>query len=407
MQYRKMGNLDWKVSALGFGAMRLPTKGILRKIDEKEAIKIIRRGIDLGINYIDTAWPYNLGNNEKLLGKALQDGYREKVFLVTKIPTYLTRNTDDFDRILNSQLKRLQTTHVDLYLFHGLNKSFFGRVIKLNLIAKMEQAKDDGRIRAIGFSFHDSLPVFKDILDYYDWDACQIQYNYMDTGQQATTDGLKYAHEKGIAVIIMEPVKGGMLANPPQEALEIMKKSPIQRTPVDWALQFVWNRPEVSVVLSGMGNMQMVEENCASAENSGINKLSPIENQLLDKIKQIYEQKILVPCTACRYCMPCSYGVNIPENFAIINNLSLNKGQGGNGIFLRFIFRNRYRHMAKNKKQLQKKPTNGRSSLCTQCGACVSKCPQQINIPEELTKIVSVMEKHHSLKREFPKLRRK
>ncbi len=392
-----MEKLGWEVSALGFGAMRLPTKGLLKRLDEKEAIRIIRRGIDLGINYIDTAYPYHLGNSEKVLGKALQDGYREKVKLVTKLPTFLVRKEGDFDKFLNTQLKKLQTDHIDLYLFHNLNKTYFNTVKKFNLIEKMQQAKRAGKIKGIAFSFHDSLPVFKEIIDFYDWDACQIQYNYMDTGIQATQEGLKYAHEKGIAVIIMEPIKGGMLANPPREAIQIMEKSPIKRTPVDWALQFIWNQPEVSLLLSGMGNMQMVEENCASAANSGINSLSEEENEILAQITQIYREKIKVPCTACRYCMPCPYGVNIPENFAIINAISLNNSGASMDRITRIMQRNRYRRMPKKKAQLEKKPNMGRASLCADCGACIPKCPQQINIPEEMTKVVAVLEKRRSM----------
>ncbi len=401
MQYRKMERLGWDVSALGFGCMRLPTKGLLKRVDEEEAIRIIRKGIDLGINYIDTAWPYHMGNSEKVLGKALQDGYREKVKLVTKLPMFTVRKEEDFDRFLNSQLKKLQTTHIDLYLFHALNKMFFGTMKKLSLIEKMEKAKSEGKIKAIGFSFHDSLPIFKEIIDFYPWDACQIQYNYMDTGQQAGDEGLIYAHEKGISVIIMEPIKGGMLANPPSEALDLMKKSPIKRTPVDWALQFVWNKPEVSIVLSGMGNMQMVEENCASAANSGINSLSQEDNQILEEIADIYRKKIMVPCTACQYCMPCPYGVNIPGCFVAVNTVSINDSNKGLDLGLRLLQRLRYRKMAKNKKQLVKKPNNGRASMCTNCGACIPKCPQHIQIPDELVKVVQVMEKHKSVKKSF------
>ena len=392
-----MGKLGWDVSALGFGAMRLPTKGILKKVDENEAIRIIRRGIDLGINYVDTAWPYHMGSSEKVLGKALQDGYREKVKLVTKLPMFLVRKEEDFDKFLNSQLKSLQTDHVDLYLFHSMNKTYFNVLKKYNLIEKMKQAKASGKINAIGFSFHDSLPKFKEIIDYYEWDACQIQYNYMDTGIQATQEGMKYAHEKGIAVIIMEPVKGGMLANPPKEAIKLMKNAPIERSPVDWALQFIWNQPEVSLLLSGMGNMQMVEENCASADKSGINTLSTEENEILSQITQIYRKKIRVPCTACRYCMPCPFGVNIPENFATINAISLNDSKASMDRLLRFQQKNRYRGLAKNKAQLAKKPNMGRASLCTKCGACIPKCPQEIDIPTELSKVMAVMEERQAM----------
>ena len=243
MQYRKMGSLDWEVSALGFGCMRLPPRRLNRlRAETEESIRIIRHGIDLGINYIDTAWPYHLGDSERIVGQALQDGYRQRVHLATKLFMPLVRETEAFDRYLDAQLERLQTDYLDIYLFHALNAGAFEKVKRLGLLDKMEEAKRQGRIRHIGFSFHDTFPVFKEIVDAYDWDMAQIQYNYMDTGFQATSEGLAYGHSKGIAMVIMEPLKGGRLANPPAEALEIMRANGHGRTPVDWALQFLWNR---------------------------------------------------------------------------------------------------------------------------------------------------------------------
>jgi len=301
MKYRKFGNIDWNVSALGFGAMRLPSKRLLPGANWENSIELIRYAIDKGINYVDTAWPYSFGASEKIVGKVLQDGYREKVFLVTKLLMQLVRKAEDFDKYLNQQMKSLQTDHLDAYLFHGINRNSFMKIKNLGLIYKMEEAKEEGKIKHVGFSFHDTLPVFNEIIDYYDWDIAQIQYNYMDTAIQATHEGLKYAHEKGIAVVIMEPIKGGKLANPPEEALEIMKKATNQRTPVDWALQYVWNQPEVSVVLSGMGSKQMVDENVESADNSGINSLSEEDNKIITELAEIYRINILVQCTACQY----------------------------------------------------------------------------------------------------------
>ena len=308
MQYRKMGSLDWQVSALGFGCMRLPSRRFsLMGADKDESVRIIRRGIDLGINYIDTAWPYHLGESEKVLGETLQNGYRERVKLVTKLPVFLVRKTEDFDRYLNIQLERLQTDYLDIYLFHALNAGSFEKVKRLGLIQKMEEAQKQGRIKHIGFSFHDTYPVFKEIIDFYDWDMTQIQYNYMDTGFQATTDGLAYAHSKGIAVVVMEPLKGGTLANPPAEALDVMDAAPQKRTPVDWALQFLWNRPEVAVVLSGMGSQQMVDENCASADRSGINSLGAEENAVITQSGRSVPGKDPGPLYGLRvlHALPC------------------------------------------------------------------------------------------------------
>ena len=387
MQYRKMGSLDWKVSALGFGCMRLPTRRLNRlRADTAESIRIIRHGIDLGINYIDTAWLYHLGDSEKLLGQALQDGYRERVHLVTKLPTFLVRRTEDFDRYLSAQLERLQTDHLDVYMLHSLSQNQFEKVKKLGLVEKMVDAKEKGLIRHIGFSFHDTLPVFKDIIDYYDWDVAQIQYNYMDTGLQAGTEGLAYTHSKGIAVVIMEPVKGGRLANPPAEALDIMRAAGIERSPVDWALQFLWNQPEVSVVLSGMGSQQMVDENCASADRSGVGSLSDEEKAIVSRLAEVYRSRELVPCTACSYCMPCPHGVNIPQNFAILNNVSMEDGRIG-----RWRVRRGYRGLAGSRKKLDVENPNGNATMCTQCGECLEKCPQEIDIPAELEKVHAIL----------------
>ena len=383
MKFRRMGSLDWDVSALGFGCMRLPTRKLtLMRADADESICIIRNGIDQGINYIDTAWPYHMGDSEKVVGLALQDGYRERVHLVTKLFMPLVRKTEDVDRFLTTQLEKLQTEYLDVYLFHALNAREFEKVKRLGLIAEMEKAQQQGRIRHIGFSFHDTLPVFKEIVDFYNWDVAQIQYNYMDTAVQATTDGLVYAHEKGIATVIMEPLKGGTLANPPAEALAVMNRSPHKRTPVDWALQFLWNRPEVSVVLSGMGSQQMVDENCASADRSGIGSLSAAEESVIADLAEVYRRKMAVPCTACRYCMPCPAGVNIPQNFAILNNVSMERSR-----FRRWTAKRSYRKLIGSKAKVDKENPNGNASLCVRCNQCVEHCPQGIAIPDELEKV--------------------
>ena len=393
MQYRKMGSLDWNVSALGFGCMRLPPRRINRlRAQTEESFKIIRHGIDLGINYVDTAWPYHLGDSEKILGKALKDGYRDRVKLATKFPTFLAPRIVKFDTCLKTQLKRLKTDYIDLYLLHSLDKGQFEKVKRLGLLDKMEKAKDEGIINHIGFSFHDTLPVFKEIIDYYPWDITQIQYNYMDTAIQATTEGLKYAHSKGIAVVVMEPLKGGKLANPPQEALEIMKSSGINQTPVDWAFQFLWNRSEIATVLSGMGSQQMVDENCASANRSGINSLSETKNEVLNRVAEIFRKKILVPCTACNYCMPCPEGVDIPGNFALLNNRSMESSR-----MMRFMLGRRYGKLVKSSDKVDKEKPNGNASVCDNCGKCIEHCPQHIEIPTELKKTHAILGKRKKI----------
>ncbi len=379
MKCRKMGDrIPWKVSALGFGCMRLPKKRFLfwKRPDVDAAVKLIRHGIDQGINYIDTAWGYMSGKSEKIVGKALKDGYREKVHLVTKLPTWKIKSQDDFEKYMHKQLDRLQEDHLDIYLFHALNKERFEKIKELNLIEKMEQAKEDGFIDYIGFSFHDTFQVFREIVDYYDWDSCLVQHNYYDENFQATYEGIKYAADQGMAVAIMEPLRGGSLVDPDPEAKAVMEKAENRRSPVEWALQYLWNKPEISVVLSGMGSTKMVDENCTYADRSGVDILSEEDQKTIQKIAQIYRDKIIVPCTTCGYCLEedgCPENLNIPENFAALNRYS----QTGD--------------KSKFQKQFDKMDKNERSaSYCVECGSCLERCPQNINIPEELKKVNGV-----------------
>lgn len=388
-----MGSLDWKVSALGLGCMRLPSRRINRlRAETKKSIDLICYGIDLGINYIDTAWPYHLGDSEKILGKALKEGYREKVYLITKLPIFMVRKSSDFDKYLSAQIKRLQTDYLDGYFFHALNKGQLEKIKKLNLLDKMEKAKQEGLIRSIGFSFHDTLPVFKEIIDYYPWDISQIQYNYMDTCVQATTEGLNYAYKKGTAVVVMEPLKGGTLVNPTFDAIQVLNSAEKKKSPVEWALQFLWNKPEISVVLSGMGSKKMIQENCEIADRSGVNSLNSQENKIIDQLGKIYRKQIKVACTACGYCMPCPEGVDIPQNFACLNNVFLEKSR-----FRRFQTRRSYKKLKGSKAKVNLEISNGNAKICTKCGICVEKCPQRINIPEELEKVKDNLDKQTTL----------
>jgi predicted aldo/keto reductase-like oxidoreductase len=407
MKYRQMGSLDWQVSALGFGAMRLPTsrRFLVKTVDTKEAIETIRMGIDRGINYVDTAWMYHLGRSESIVGDALQDGYRERVKLVTKLPIPFVRKADQFDTYLETQLKRLKTDYLDIYLLHGLNESGLKKTQRFELVDKLERAKKEGKIRHLGFSFHDTLPVFKEIVDYHPWDLVMVQHNYMDTGVQATSEGVRYAHEKGMAVVVMEPVKGGMLANPPKEALDIMASAPVKRSPVDWALQFLWNKPEVSVVLSGMSARDQVEENCDSAERSGVGSLSPEELSVIDRLADVFRRRIVVGCTACGYCMPCKQGVDIPDCFSVLNNVALVEQGDFNQRMMTWFIRRRYKKKPQNEKQREKNPdVGGGAALCTACGACIKKCPQELDIPAELEKVHAVLAKGEKVERHLPKI---
>ena len=400
MKYRKMGSLDWEVSVLGFGAMRLPMDQQF-KIIEDEAIKMIRYAIDNGVNYLDTAYPYHFGESEVLVGKALKDGYREKVHLTTKLPMWLVKKREDFDRFLNEQIERLQT-NPDIYLFHGLNKQRLEKIKKLNLIEKIEEAKSKGLIKHTGFSFHDNFEVFKEILDYYQWDCCQIQYNYLDIEYQAGTKGVEYAGGKNIALIIMEPIRGGKLAIPEHkldtkpEIKAILDRAKVKRTMADWALQFVWNHPEVSVVLSGMSTMQQVKENIESANNSGSKSLKDEELITISELREAYSKYTIVECTSCGYCLPCPNGVTIPEVFRFLNELYY-WGERGRPRISFF-----YNRMVKTQKDLEKglsegDEVEGAASLCIQCGECLEKCPQQIDIPD-------VMEKTNAIFKEGKKV---
>ncbi len=395
MKYRKMGSLGWEVSALGFGAMRLPmdSKG---GVVEEEAIKMIRYAIDHGVNYVDTAFPYHGGKSEVIVGKALQDGYREKVHLATKLPVWLVGKEKDFDKYLKRQIKRMQT-NPDLYLFHALSSERLQKVRNLNLIHKMEQARDEGYFKYIGFSFHDGFDAFKEILDYYSWDCCQIQHNYLDVDFQAGTRGVEYAGKKNVALIIMEPIRGGKLAIPDHalerkpELKQILESSPIKRTMADWALQFLWNQPEVSVVLSGMSAMQHVVENVESAEISAINSLSSEELNTIAKLRESFIRFNVVPCTGCRYCMPCPQDVSIPTVLLLLNDMAYygEKGRKRCSIF--------YNRMERDIEALKIRKENGEevegaASLCIECLECIEKCPQQIDIPNALKLACDIFE---------------
>ena len=271
MQYRRFGRLDFKVSALGFGCMRFPTKGADANIDEPEAIKMLHYAFDRGVNYVDTAYGYHDGNSESLLGRALKNGYRHKVKLATKLPSWKIKEHSDFNRFVNEQLKKLQVEHIDFYLLHILNNEYWPKLRDLGVLKWLESAQADGRIEHIGFSFHDEYKVFEEIVDAYDkWTFCQIQYNYMDIENQAGEKGLKYAASKGMALVIMEGLLGGYLINAPDEVQKLWDSAEKKRTTADWALQWLWNQPEVATVLSGMSTMEQVKQNLVSADESKI-----------------------------------------------------------------------------------------------------------------------------------------
>jgi len=372
MLYRKVPKNGDELSILGFGCMRLAVRD--GKIDEERATRQVRYAIDHGVNYIDTAWPYHMGESEPFLGRALADGYREKIKLATKLPSWTIKSREDMDRILNAQLERLKTDHIDYYLVHGLVGLLWNKMEKLEVLDFLDRAKADGRIVNAGFSFHGTVDDFKRIVDAYPWTFCQIQYNFLDEKNQAGTEGLEYAASKNLGIIIMEPLRGGKLTNPvPSEVQEIWNEATVKRTPTEWALRWIWNRPEVTVVLSGMNEESHIEENLKIASEAYPNSLTDAELQLVKKVEQKYRKLMKTGCTGCRYCLPCPSGVDIPGCFEIYDNFYLS----GNEKEAKLMY-------AAKPGGIIRGDVPGYASQCVQCGQCVEKCPQHLDIPSLL-----------------------
>ena len=369
MQYRNFGDLEWQVSALGFGAMRLPEND--EGIEETKAIKMLRYAIDNGVNYVDTAWPYHGGESESFVAKALQDGYREQVRVATKMPSWELEKKEDLDRYLNQQLERLEIETIDFYLLHALNEDHWQNYKDIGLdylFEWIERMKEEGKIDQIGFSFHDDYDLFEELIDVYDWDFCQIQYNYIDTEFQAGKKGLQYAADNDIPVVVMEPLRGGSLAGQmPEEIESIFAQSETERSTADWALQWLWNQPEVAVVLSGMSTLEQVKENVESADNSGVGNLSAREKEIVAEAAAKYDELVPVNCTGCGYCVPCPTGVKIPEIFALYNEAEI--------FDLEAEKQEEYSHIGESEQ----------ASACVECGQCEEICPQNLNVIELLT----------------------
>ncbi|WP_321507535.1 aldo/keto reductase [uncultured Methanoregula sp.] len=381
MLYRKMPKNGDKLSILGFGCMRLPVKAD-GSIDEERGIKQVRSAIDHGVNYVDTAWPYHMGQSEPFVGRALAGGYREKVKLATKLPSWLIERREDMDKFLDAQLEKLKTDHIDYYLVHALVGDLWDAVRKLGVADFLDKAKADGRIRNAGFSFHGAGEDFSRIVDAYNWDFCQIQYNFLDEKNQAGTAGLEYAASKGLGVIIMEPLRGGNLTkNVPPAVRAIWDEAPAKRTPAEWALRWIWNHPEVTVVLSGMNDETHIRENLAAADHAYPGSLTETELHLVKRVENTYRELMKVGCTGCQYCMPCPSGVNIPMCFEEYNNLYMID----NPDMEKFMYAARLGGaVGVGNPEF--------ASLCVQCGQCVEKCPQHIDIPGVLESVVEELE---------------
>ncbi len=366
MNYRKdkYGN---DISILGYGCMRFTqTAG---KIDLDKAEKEIMTAYQAGVNYYDTAYIYP--GSEVALGKILaKNKIRDKVNIATKLPHYLIKSVESMEKTFQEQLNRLQTDYIDYYLMHMLTDVDTWESLKqIGILEWLEEKKKSGAIRQVGFSYHGHSEMFCKLIDAYDWDFTQIQYNYLDENTQAGRKGLYYANEKGIPVIIMEPLRGGRLADKlPEDAVQVMKRHTIQRTPVQWALRWLWNQPEVTCVLSGMNSVDMVEDNVETASTVEVGEFTEAEDEMLKDVVKAIRSKMKVGCTGCGYCMPCPKNVDIPGTFALYNNSYTDRKKSAEEYLLCTALRK----------------TSSAASNCVECGKCEKHCPQQIEIRKEL-----------------------
>lgn len=374
MKYRKFGSLDWKASVLGFGAMRLPTlDDDGGRIDEPLAAAMIRKAIDSGVNYVDTAYPYHQEQSESFVGRVLKDGYREKIRIATKMPVWFVESEADFDKFLEEQLKRLDVDKIDFYLLHSMNARHWQKMQDLDVFSWAEKRMAEGLFDHFCFSFHDDYSVFESIVTGYDnWTMAQIQYNHADVNYQAGQKGLKLAAERGLAVVVMEPLRGGRIAKnpPPPPVTEVWKKSSRDWTPAEWAFHWVWDQPEVSTALSGMSTMEQVEQNLVTADESAVGKLTAEDHALINEVRNVYNTLAPIPCTQCEYCLPCPNGVAIPTIFDMYNDAVAYDAWG----HARWAYNNQL--------NIEKRADN-----CIECGECETACPQQIEIIDWLAKV--------------------
>lgn len=370
MQKVPFGKLGFEVSRLGFGMMRLPVYEVEDgrvAIDRPEAIRMVRHAIDGGVNYVDTAYGYHDGESEIVTGLALKDGYRERVKLVTKLPQWLVNERADMDRLLDEQLKKLDVPYVDFYLLHALDREAFHKLQRLNYKGFLKRAQSDGRVKHVGFSFHDDRACFEEIIDDHDWDMAQIQLNYLDDQYQATVEGMRYAGKRGIPVVAMEPLRGGAIAQPPDEILSMMSQNPRGWSPVEWAFRYVGNFPEIATILSGMSTFEQVQQNLDIFSRVTKDGLSREDEAFVSKLKQAYSARIAIGCTKCNYCQPCPQGVLIPRIFELYNKAYMLDQYGA--------FKWQYGGIVREQ---------GDASRCVACGQCEAACPQHLPIIELL-----------------------
>lgn len=365
MKYRKMPKSEDQLSILGFGCMRFPTDKD-GNIDEAQSLAMLHEAYQAGVNYYDTAWGYHNEESEPFVGKFLSQIERDKVFVATKLPCWLVKTRADMDSFLEAQLSRLQTDHIDYYLLHALNKRSWNTVHELGVLDFLQQARASGKIRHIGFSFHDDYDTFAQIVQAWDWDFTQIMLNYLDTEYQAGLKGMRLAASKDMGIISMEPLRGGKLISPiPPEVEQVWESAGNTQTPLQRALSWVWDIPECTLLLSGMSTLQQVKENVALSKKAEPNILSDFQQSVYSNAREAYLARIPYLCSECRYCLPCPYGVDIPANLGqYAEGMMFGNKESSKEAYLSFI------------------PEKSRADNCVQCGECLSKCPQQIDIPK-------------------------
>ncbi|MBW6513431.1 MAG: aldo/keto reductase [Candidatus Syntrophosphaera sp.] len=370
MQYRTMPGQKEKLSILGLGLMRLPTTPD-NKLDEDKCQEMLHYALDNGVNYFDTAWPYHGGESEPLLGRFVDQVPREKLYIATKLPCWLVKTPSDLDSYLDQQLEKLRTDHIDYYLLHSLGQRSWKQMRGLKVLDWLDKARSDGKIRHIGFSFHDKYPVFRKIVEAYDWEFCQFMFNYLDTRYQAGIRGYELSVQKGLGIIAMEPLRGGKLVqHVPQSIAAIWSKSRHAWSPVERALNWVWNFPGSTVALSGMSSLEQLKENIRLAKHAKAGMLDDRELKVYNQARLEYLRRIAIPCSECRYCLPCPHKVAIPGVFGIYNEA--------------IMFEAKERHTHEYKAWITEEM---RADKCVQCGECLSKCPQHIDIPTRMQEV--------------------